>query len=84
MFTDSPRANPTMIPHTRRQRITTRSGDVLERAYVFMPAESWEALQRLCVASQQSGSQVIEALINIASSGTLVKDSNAVKSIRTD
>lgn len=64
----------TTIPHTSRQRITTRSGAELERAYVFMRGESWEALQRLCVASHKSGSQVIEKLINQAISGDQSKD----------
>lgn len=66
--------NPVTVQHTRRQRITTESGIVLERSYVFLPAETWEALQRLCVASHRSGSQIIESLITIAARGNPVKD----------
>jgi hypothetical protein len=65
---------PITVPHTSRQRITTRSGVALERAYVFMPAEVWNALQSLCVAQHRSGSQVIEHLINNAISGNQTKD----------
>jgi hypothetical protein len=65
---------PKTIPHTSRQRITARDGAILERQYVFMPAESWEALQRLCYASHRSGSQVIQHLIANADTGTQVKD----------
>lgn len=65
---------PTTVPHTSRQRLVTRSGAVLERAYVFLPAASWEALQRLCASQHRSGSQIIENLINLADSGTHSKD----------
>ena len=63
------RPNPQTIPHTSRQRVIARDGSVLERAYLFMPAASWEALQSLCYASGQSGSQVIQQLISIAATG---------------
>jgi DNA polymerase III delta subunit len=65
-----------MIPHTKRQRITTRTGAALERSYVFMHAASWEALHRLCESQRLSGSQVIEQLISIADSGNH-KDTHA-------
>jgi hypothetical protein len=64
------------VPHTKRQSITTRSGAVLERAYVFMPSASWEALQTLCMTAHQSSSQVIESLISNAISGNQSKDIN--------
>jgi hypothetical protein len=61
---------PTTVPYTSRQRLVTRSGAVLERAYVFLPAATWEALTRLCASQHRSGSQIIENLINLADSGT--------------
>jgi hypothetical protein len=57
----------TTIHGTRRQQVTTQSGALLERQYVFLPAETWEALRRLCVTQHRSGSQIIASLINIAS-----------------
>lgn len=67
---------PISIPHTSRQRITAGNGVVLERQYVFMPPESWAALQRICHASHLSGSQVIQNLIEIADLGVQVKELN--------
>lgn len=68
------RPGPQTIPHTSRQRITASDGTVLQRQYLFMPEESWLALQRLCYASHKSGSQVIQQLISIADTGNQVKD----------
>ena len=68
-------AKPVSIPHTRRQRIIAQSGDVLERAYIFLPPQTWEALAGLCEVMGRSGSQVIESLISTASRGKL-KDNN--------
>ncbi len=65
---------PTSIPDTRRQRVTTRLGVELERASIYMPAESWEALQRLCYAQHRSGSQILQSLISLADLGTHTKD----------
>ena len=67
---------PVSIPYTNRQRITAGNGVVLERQYVFMPPESWAALQRICHASQRSGSQVMQNLIEIADLGVQVKELN--------
>jgi hypothetical protein len=68
-------SNPVSIPNTQRQRLVTRSGNVLERAYVFLPPQTWEALASLCEVMGRSGSQVIESLIETASRGKL-KDHN--------
>lgn len=68
--------NPTTIPHTKRQAIVTDTGTALERAYIYMPPESWAALKRLSIANRRSTSQVIEALVSIASRGNQVKDTN--------
>lgn len=65
---------PQTIPNTRRQRVVTNSGVHLERAYVLLPAETWEALERISKAQCRSGSQIIENLISIASSGNLVTE----------
>jgi hypothetical protein len=58
--------NPKSIMGTRRQRVTTRSGEVMSRQYIYMDEQSWEALRGLCAAQNHTGSQVIASLINIA------------------
>jgi len=72
---------PTGIAQSRRQRLTTRSGEVLERAYVFLPAEAWSDLRHLCTVHGVSNSKVLEMLINNAKSGEL-KDSDDTPSSR--
>lgn len=75
---------PTTIQHTARQRLTTKSGVELERAYVFMPTECWEQLQALCYAQGRSGSQVIQSLISCATIGNhkdIKNDSSSTRSI---
>ncbi|WP_305822585.1 hypothetical protein [Massilia brevitalea] len=64
------RMSPQTIPNTNRQRVVSKDGTVLFRQYCFMPQASWDSLQRLCHASNQSGSQVIQQLIAIADLGT--------------
>jgi hypothetical protein len=77
-------SNPVSVPNTRRQRLVTRSGDVLERAYVFLPPQTWEALASLCEVMGHSGSQVIESLIATASRGNLKDNNNGSETIRTN
>lgn len=60
------RNNPTTIEGTRRQRVVTKSGAVLERQYIFLSAQDWDSLQQICEASRRSHSQAISSLINIA------------------
>jgi len=72
---------PTMIPHTKRQTITTKSGVELERAYLFMASDSWEQLQALCYAQGRSSSQIIQSLISLATIGNQ-KDKNDTPSTR--
>lgn len=67
---------PTTIPGTSRQRLTTRHGVELQRQYIVLPAAVWEQLAELCRAQHQSGSQVVEQLINLASISRVHKDTN--------
>ena len=73
-------ANPTVIVGTRRQRVLTRAGVTLERQAVYLPPETWQALQRICGANRQGGSQVIQHLIELADRGTR-KDNNHANSV---
>lgn len=67
--------NPVSIAGTRRQRVVTSAGVTLDRQTIYLPTATWEALRRLCFASRQSGSQVIENLIEIAAhGGAIAKD----------
>lgn len=71
--------NPTGIAGTRRQRVVTHAGVTLERQAVYLPPETWQALQRICVADRQSGSNVIQHLIELADRGTRkdIKDASS-------
>jgi hypothetical protein len=80
---NTPSRTPTAIPFTKRQRITTHAGAVLELAYIVMPAEAWQGLQRLCEIHGSGGSKVIQQLISLASSNGKLKDTNETNSFST-
>jgi hypothetical protein len=65
--------NPIGVAGTRRQRVVMQAG-------VTLPPEAWQALQRICVANRQGGSQVIQHLIELADRGTR-KDNNHANSV---
>lgn len=56
------RTNPLSVG----QHIVTADGGNLERRFVYMDSESWEALRRVCMRSKLSGSRVISQLVAIA------------------
>jgi macrodomain Ter protein organizer (MatP/YcbG family) len=58
---------PTTIQGTNRQRLTTRHGVELQRQYIVLPAAVWEKLHEICRTQRQSGSQIVEQMINLAS-----------------
>jgi len=72
--------NPIGVAGTRRQRVVTQAGVTLERQALYLPPETWQALQRICVANRQGGSQVIQHLIELADRGTR-KDNNHANSV---
>jgi hypothetical protein len=74
------------IYRTRRQQVTTASGNVLQRQYIYMDDASWDALRQICIAQHRSGSQVIASLINIAAAqvGTRTEKRNEQTSPRTN
>lgn len=75
---------PVSVGGTRRQSVVTGTGLVLERQAIYLPRESWKALQRLCIAQGRSGSQIIESLIQIAAlGGAQVEDNNNERSTAT-
>lgn len=74
---------PVSVGGTRRQSVVTGTGLVLERQSIYLPRESWKALQRLCIAQGRSGSQIIESLIQIAALGGAHKDNNNERSSAT-
>lgn len=65
---------PITVPGTRRQRVTTESGTELQRSNIYLPAETWQLLRQLSMATHRSGSQVVESLINDAVRGDQVKE----------
>lgn len=59
---------PVNVKGTGRQTVTSRNGVELQRAYVVLPAHVWESLTAISIAQHRSGSQIIENLIQLASS----------------
>lgn len=57
------------IPGTRRQTVQSAAGATLERAYLYMTPQSWQALLSLCRAFEKPASETIEQLIIQATSG---------------
>jgi hypothetical protein len=72
--------NPISVTGTRRQRVVTRAGVTLERQALYLPPETWQALQRICVVDRQSGSHVIQHLIELADRGNPVKEKHNERS----
>jgi len=68
--------SPTTIQGTRRQRVVTKSGTVLERQYVFLSAKDWDSLTQISETTRRSHSQAIAALINIALVGNRAENAN--------
>lgn len=60
--------NLTTITGTSRQRVISRNGIELQRQYIVLPAATWEQLTAISISQHRSGSQIIESLVNIASS----------------
>jgi hypothetical protein len=65
------------IKGTGRKSHTTPQGVYLERGYVYLTPEAWNALYAASSASGISASQYIAALIT-TENGTTIKDSNNV------
>lgn len=65
---------PRTLPSSRRQRVITGNGTVLERQPMYLPPKTWDALQTLAITAHRSGSQIIESLIEIAARGNPVKE----------
>jgi hypothetical protein len=55
------------VPGTSRQRIITKRGAELERQFVYLKSDTWEALRELARQQGTSGSVVIARLIWLAS-----------------
>ena len=69
--------SPKTIEGTRRQRVVTKSGAVLERQYIFLSTQDWDSLQQICEVSRRSHSQTIASLINIARVGNRKENTDA-------
>jgi len=67
---------PITIPHTKRQTCQNASGQVLERAYLYLLPSTWSTLKTLCAGAAMPSSELIEQLILTAASGNSIKDIN--------
>jgi hypothetical protein len=64
------------IPGSRRQTTVSRSGEALERGYLYLPADAWKALYALSKASGVSASVYIESIIPTVCGKHKVKEQN--------
>ena len=77
--------NQNTIPGTARQRARSRTGEVLERAYIYLTPEAWAALHALSRAANVSASQFIASIIPADHGQLKIKDQTNVESpIRTN
>lgn len=60
---------PTTITHTKRQTCQNASGQVLERAYLYLLPSTWSTLKTLCAGAAMPSSELIEQMILNAASG---------------
>lgn len=69
------------IKGSARKAHTTRSGVYLERGYVYLTPEAWEALYALSSSQSLSASEYIASIITpTTADGTTIKDSNDITS----
>lgn len=52
--------------NSRRQTTIGKDGVVLERAYLYLPRSTWDALHELVQRTNQNKSTLLETLINNA------------------
>lgn len=63
------------VPGTGRETMSVRDGIELQRAFVYLPAPTWEKLRKLGICHNTSDSMIIEHLVEIASA-TKIDDLN--------
>lgn len=70
------------VPGTSRQTTINRSGEALERGYIYLPADAWKTLYALAKASGLSASVYIESILPTVSGTSKVKEQNVSPSPR--
>lgn len=80
-----PNMNQNTIPGSARQRARSRSGEALERAYIYLTPEAWATLYALSRSANVSASQYLASIIPADHGTPNTKDHTNVKSpIRTN
>ena len=64
------------VPGTARQRARSRSGEALERGYLYLTPEAWAALYALSRGANVSASQYIASIIPADHGQLKIKDHN--------
>lgn len=57
---------PNRVPGTTRKRITSSSGVIVERQFIYLEPHQWDNLAKLARLQGTSGSNVIARLIDLA------------------
>lgn len=77
-------ANGNTIPGTGRQRARSRTGQALERGYLYLTPEAWAALYALSRTASVSASQYIASLIPADYGTSKIKEPTNEKSTIRD
>jgi hypothetical protein len=78
-------SNQNTVPGSARQRARSRTGEALERGYLYLKPEAWAALHVLARAANLSASQFIASIIPADHGTSKIKDQpNAKAAIRTN
>jgi hypothetical protein len=56
------------VPGTGRRIMSVKDGVQMERAYIYLPHDTWEALRSIGVCQGVSDSIIVERLVRLASS----------------
>jgi hypothetical protein len=72
--------NQNTIPGSARQRARSRTGEALERGYIYLTPEAWAALHALSRAANVSASQYIASIIPADHGQLKIKDQTNVES----
>lgn len=77
--------NQNTIPGSARQRARSRTGEALERGYIYLTPEAWATLYALSRGANVSASMYLASLIPADHGTPETKDQSNVKSpIRTN
>jgi hypothetical protein len=77
-------SNQNTIAGSARQRARSRTGEALERGYVYLKPEAWAALHALARGAHLSASQYIASIIPAEHGTSKIKDTHDAPNTSTN